>query len=473
MSIQQSIAKNTIWHFAGKALGMLFGILSIALVTRYLGQEGFGWYATVFAWLQFFGILIDFGLYLILLSELGKTADAESKTKVIGNILSLRLISGFIILLTACGLIWFMPYATVVKVGTAILAGAFYFQLINQLFTGVFQAKLKMLTGSLVEVIGKFIGLLFTYLAIRMDWGFYTILVIMTAANFINLMIMWLLLKRYVIIKLYWDTIYWKKIIALAWPLAIGTIFNLFYFKADTLILSVFHDATEVGIYSAPYRMLEVLISLPPIFLGLIMPFLSRSFKEQNFEQLKSYLQKSFNVFALITIPLALGTLLTAPALMTLVAGQGFIGSAPLLRILIIATVFIFFAQLFSYVIIAMNEQRNTLKFIVAASIIAVLAYFAFIPRYSYWAAAIITTLTEGTVMLMFYFYIKKKLHWSPSLRLTWKILLAASIMSATILPILHLPIILILIVAVLVYGLAAWVLQLFDLKTFIPILKP
>ena len=42
----------------------LFGIVALAAVTRYLGQEGFGWYTTVLLFTGF-GILSDFALTLI------------------------------------------------------------------------------------------------------------------------------------------------------------------------------------------------------------------------------------------------------------------------------------------------------------------------------------------------------------------------------------------------------------------------
>ena len=64
MSITKKLAYNTIIQFAGKILTTILGIVIIALMTRYLGKEGFGQYITVVAFLSFFGIIVDFGLNL-------------------------------------------------------------------------------------------------------------------------------------------------------------------------------------------------------------------------------------------------------------------------------------------------------------------------------------------------------------------------------------------------------------------------
>ena len=44
MSFTRQVAHNTIIQGAGKGLGFVFGILSTALMARYLGVLGFGIY---------------------------------------------------------------------------------------------------------------------------------------------------------------------------------------------------------------------------------------------------------------------------------------------------------------------------------------------------------------------------------------------------------------------------------------------
>ena len=57
MSLHRAIAHNTLWQFGGKIIGTILGLFTIGLITRYLGQEGFGYYSTIMGFLQFFAMV--------------------------------------------------------------------------------------------------------------------------------------------------------------------------------------------------------------------------------------------------------------------------------------------------------------------------------------------------------------------------------------------------------------------------------
>lgn len=457
----KKIAKNTIWHFSAKSLGLITGVITIAIITRYLGREGFGQYATALAWLQFFGIFVDFGLYMITLSELGKTTNHQQESKIINNILSLRISSAVIILGIGILISWLMPYDHLTKISILILVWAFFFQLINQILAALFQKKLIMHIGSLNEIIGKILALILIFFIIQNKGSLLMIVTAISVANAINTIIMILIANKYIKIKLNFDLSYWRYIGKLAWPLAMATIFNLFYFKADTIILSIFRPIEEVGIYAAPYRILEVLISIPPIFLGLILPLLAKQWQKKNISEFKLILQKSLNLFHIAIIPLVIISLLLAKPIMILVAGDEFAISAPILRLLIIATAFIFYSQIFSFAIVAMEKQKQILKFIISASIIALISYLIFIPIYSYYAAAIITILIEGAIMLTFIYFTHKQIKQKFSFNILIKTIISSLPMIAVIIIFNSLPIILLLLLAVIIY-----IFSLFFTKT-------
>ncbi len=401
------IAKNSAWHLGAKGLGIIIGIITIAIMTRYLGTAGFGNYATALAWLQFFGILVDFGLYLVLLSELGKTDDPSEQQKITGNIMSLRIISGGSLLLISIALGWLMPYDTLTKLVITFLAGSFLCQLINQILTAIFQKHLAMARGAWVEIISKLLTMILLLIAVWQNWGILSVAALITLANIIGTVIIWQFSKKLIRIKLYFDINYQKKIIILAWPLALATIFNLFYFKTDTIILSIFHPASTVGLYAAPYRILEVLISLPPIFLGLLLPQLTKYY-QTNKELFWQQIKLGLDVFHAFLIPLLVGGIILARPLITLLAGKEFSEADYLLQILLLATACIFYTQLFTYIIVAIGKQKNILPIAVTASLLALALYFVFIPSGGAGAAALTTLVIEGLVMIS-YLYLTKK----------------------------------------------------------------
>ena len=101
-----------------------------------------------------------------------------------------------------------------------------------------------------------------------------------------------------------------EKIIREASPIAISILFNLIYFKLDTLILQHYHGDAATGIYGAPYKVLEVLTSIPAMFAGLLTPILSQSFASGDRVRFQMILQRGTDVMAMIAVPMIVGGIL-------------------------------------------------------------------------------------------------------------------------------------------------------------------
>jgi len=96
MTLARKVASNFILQIIGKLIGLFLGLFIIALMMRHLGPENYGYYSISIAFLQVFGIIADFGLYLITLNYLGETDSLpkEKREKRVGfvmeNIFTIR-----------------------------------------------------------------------------------------------------------------------------------------------------------------------------------------------------------------------------------------------------------------------------------------------------------------------------------------------------------------------------------------------
>jgi len=470
MSLTRKIAHNTLYQIIGKGLSTVLGILAVALMTRYLGQEGFGHYVTVIAYLQFFGIIVDLGLYIILLKKISQPDTEENK--VVSNIFTIRLLSAVILLGLAPLIILFFPYPQIVKLGVAIAALSTLFITLNQVLIGVFQKKLRMHLVAIAEVVGKGDLLLFAFLAIKLEYSLLAILTAVVLGSFTNFLITYLFSRRYVRIKLTFDLVYWKEIIRESWPIAISIGLNLIYFKADTIFLSLFKTAAEVGIYGAPYKILEVLITLPAIFAGLVTPLLTNTYSKGDKVRFKSALQKSFNFMAMIAIPMIVLTFFVAKDLMVLIAGAEFSSSGPVLRILIIAASSIFIGNLFGNTIVAINQQKKMIKVYALVAVVAVAGYLLFIPRFSYFGAAWMTVVTELMITLGSIFLVLKYAKIKLEIKTLGKILLAISLVALLILVLPEWHFLLILLIGGIFYLILLYWFKVLSKETILEVIR-
>lgn len=469
MSLTRTIAHNTIIQIIGKGAGLIFSILTLGLLTRYLGPTQFGYYTTAFAFLQVFGILIDFGLQMITAQLISDPNEDESK--MISNIFTLRLLMGSIFFI-APFISFFFPYPLTVKIGIIITSFTYLFTTLSTILIGIFQKHLLMKKVAFADFMSKFIFFLLALLAIFYDWGIIGIFIVSLASSGAYFIIVYFYAVRITRIRLIVDFEKWKKIISRAWPIALSIALNLIYFKADTIILSLVKSQEAVGLYGAPYKILETLIGFSYLFLGLLLPLMTSSYAEKNHAQFQNIIQRGFDVMVMIALPMIFGTFILGKKIMVLVAGEAYAVSGDLLKILIIASGAIFVSAVFGYAIVAMNKQKQMIRYYLLNAVISLAGYFIFIPRYSFWAAAWITVASEIFILCFALRILYKNTRFSPRLHLFVKSLLASAVMALLLSFFANMHVIVSLSLGIVAYSLTLYATGGISKKTILEIIK-
>lgn len=453
MSLTRRIAHNTIIQVLGKAVSIALGLATVAMMTRYLGRVGFGQYTTITAFLQTFTVLADMGLALMLVQMISKpkvksgdeveaeqaearhclvsTGNIITESKLVSNFISLRFVSSLVFLSLASLIAMFIPsYSPIIKLGIAITAVSFFSGALVQVLTGVFQRSLHMERVAIAEVIGRFFLVGLTALAVLAKWDLYAFLVAMILGSAVNFLCLFYFSRKFVRIRFQIDFGVWKSILRQTWPIALSIAFNLVYFKADTIVLSVTRSQAEVGIYGATYRVLEIAIVFPIMFINLVLPFLTASWAGGDRARFKNILQKSFDFLVIVAVPMVAATLFLGTRIMTLVAGQQFYESGPVLKFLIIATGIIFIGNLFGHVIVAIDKQKQMLKYYILTAVVGLIGYLILVPKYSYFGAAGMTIVAEVIIALAAFLIVWQTTKVSPKFLIFWKSIFASAIMS-------------------------------------------
>ncbi len=472
MSQASKIFSNTIWQIGLRIVELVIGVITLGLITRYLGQTNYGYYTTIMAWLQLVSITLDFGLYLTLLRELSARPEAEHG-KILNNIFTLRLVTATIGFVIGCLLIQFFPYPAEIKVGVLALVASFFFVSLVTVLTALFQKSFTMPRVAISSLASKIVLLALIVYAIGHQTSLQGILYASSAASAVFFLLILYWTYRAYRLGLACDLSYWKSVLIKTWPLAVTTTLNLIYFKIDTVFLSFYQPASEVGIYGAAYRVLEIVTTFPHMFMGLLLPLFTAAWVAQDYPRLHQIWQKAFDVFALITIPMVAGTLIVATPLMTLVAGPDFASAGPVLAVLIVATGIIFFGTLGTYLVLTMERQKQMMKYFLLAALLSVLGYWLTIPRFSYWGAAWVTVGIELLIVLFAWIVVRKQFAYRPKLLVAGKSLLASIIMMIVIAGLYFLPLLIQIIVGAIIYILGLLLTSAISWTEIKSLLKP
>ncbi|HLC69463.1 MAG TPA: flippase [Patescibacteria group bacterium] len=468
MSLARKIATNTGSQLIGKTLSTILGLIAVFIMTRALGPEKFGWYATAAGFLQFIGLFSDFGFTLItthLLSEAG--ADKE---KILYTSFTWRLTTSFLFNGLAALIIFLFPYPVEVKLAVVIMSLSFFLIGLNQVFVALYQSRLQSYIHMIGEVLGRIVLVLGVGLASFYNAGFYYMVGAITFASLIFTAYLWIKSGG---IKLQLDRATSRQLFHAMWPTALAVIFNSFYLQGDRVILPLFVDQSTVGLYAAAYRVLDIITQLAALAMGIMLPLLTYAWSKGDKKEFASRAQTSLDLLSLILLPMTLASIALATPLITFVGGQEFASAGPILRALSFAVFGIVFGMTFGHIALSINRQRQALWIYFSDAILSVVAYFIFIPRYGVWGAIGVTIFSElvaGIALAILAIYYSK---FHPRLFTFTKILLASLIMSVVLYLLRSYSVVLLIPLGVIIYGLLVILLKIVSKDTIKDILKP
>ncbi len=439
MSLSRQVAQNTVIQIIGKFVSTLLGVIALGMLARYFGVEKFGWYTTSLAFLQFVGIVTDFGLIPVTAQMMGEE-NGLNKKKLLQNLFGFRLITSVFFFILAPLIALLLPYPKEVHGAILLSAVGFIGIGLNQVLTGYFQYRLKMYIQSIAEFVSRIVLIAVLFLAITWNTSFVVTMGLIVLPNIVFTLFLFFGAKQEIDIKPAYDWSMWKIIILKMWPIAISILFNVVYLKGDLLILAWYRSQTEVGLYGSAYRVVDIIAQTSMLFMGIVLPLLAASWSQKNFEQFKKRAQKSFDGIFLFALPSIFGIAFLAPEIMTLINGKEFVLAGVPLTILSLAIFGVFLGSFFGHIAVAINQQKRTIWVYLSCAVLTLAGYLVFIPLYGINGAAWMSAFSEmyvGIVLgLVIYPLSKLKLDWSPFL----KSLFSSLIMIGILLPLRFLP---------------------------------
>lgn len=410
-STAQKIAYNVFVSSIAKILSTAAALVGIGFITRYLGQTGFGNYATALAFLGFFGAIGDWGLYQTTTREISRPKAKEKE--IVGNSMGIRIAISLGIIVLSPIIVSFLPYTKELKLGIILIAFSYVFSSAYQILIGLFQKRLLLNQVTVSELIGKIIQVGLIIMGVRMNWGFYFILGTLLVNMIINFLVVFMLSRKFIKFAPQFNFPYWKRFLRQSLPIGFSTLVTFIYFKADTILLSLFQPQDQVGIYGAAYKVIENISFFPAMIVGLTMPMFSYHIVS-NREYFKKIASKNFKIFTILVIPLLIGTWFLSDTIIAIIAGPEFAPSATVLRIIIFALGFIFFGHLFNSILIAGGYQKQLLFALCTCAIFNITANLIFIPKYSYFSTAYVSVFTELLVVALTATIVYKNLKFIP-----------------------------------------------------------
>jgi len=406
-----SIFSNTLVQGVGKIIGAVTTFFIIVLIGGAFGEGGYGEFAKIFAVVELFYMVSDFGFNAIVVRE---AARDENKTKhLFGNLLGLRLVWSLLLVFFVWFIAFLLPYnrstgsgfSNLVKIGILIASLNIVSQGILTSANSVFQLKLRYDQSVLALLIGSVFKLTSVFFLIQLGAPIlFVVCAVVLSDCLVAICALLFVVKLLGPWRVFFERTWWKKIFFQAFPIGLALVFNLIYFRSDVLILSYFRLSAEVGNYSLAYRFFESSLVVPVFFANALYPVLvkNHTFSLDKFK-------KTVAISALVMLGSSILAFFLlfffAPPIIDFFFKRGFRESVPALRILSLGLPFFYTSAIFMWVIVVLDREKILSFIFGGAALLNIILNLLFIPAFGYRAAAATTVICEGVVLAVTLFF--------------------------------------------------------------------
>lgn len=429
---REAIEDNTVKRVAKNSLApMILALMNrgidfafALLMLRILAPEGVGRYAFAVSLITLFEILTRFGLGTLLTREVARN-HAEGN-RYLSNVILLR---GLLVLVAVplIGAVLAIYYFTgnltadvIYTVGLFVMG--LLFSNIADGLTALFYAYEKAEYPAFIATITTVTRVALGALALLLGWGIIGLAGVSVVGNLVSVVILGIIFRRKIFHPhLESDGKLRGEMMRESLPLMINHLLSTIFFRIDVFILKPTWGDDAVGYYNAAYKYIDGINIIPQYFTLAIFPLMSRYASDSRESLVRAYIL-SLRLLQMLAIPVAVGTPFIARELILILGGNDYLPHSMIaLQLLIWFLPFSFVNQVTQYVLIAVNQQRFlTRAFIIGVSF-NIIANLLLIPKYGYKAAAVTTILSEWSLLLPFYYSVRKNLCPVPWIDVIWR----------------------------------------------------
>ncbi|MBT5763843.1 MAG: polysaccharide biosynthesis protein [Nitrospina sp.] len=433
MSSFQRFISNISWNVFGKVCVqvLLFGV-SI-LLTRYLGKERLGIYATLLVIPSFVRLLNQFGLETLINKKLPELMVEDSTGRqgryLVQKILTVRAMTtlafGAVLYMGLPHYLDFIQMPELIEYRSALIA-YFFIITLNSIFSTLFMTRLEYKTVTLSETVCAFLNFCFLGVFIYLDYGIFGVLYAYILSTAINILIYF---------GLAWKSLKgetqapdWQEMRPLAQAsyfitlLSFGLITQsdillMNYFQVEPAGIGFYHLATGLGGMLA-----FVMVGVGPLALSI----LSETYARESGEGLSRVWCQIVGFASFLTVPIFVFAGCNAESLIHFVYGEQFLQAGKVLTfyILFFGLATIAGMDFVTSTLFILHRRDTVVRVTVEGSLINIGLNLVLIPLYQEMGAVAGTGLAMVYIVSRQLFVIQKQMDVFPVLPTIGKCLL-------------------------------------------------
>lgn len=392
---RQTVAKNTFWLTVSNLGGRVIKAGIIVYSARVLGATEWGAFSYAVSFAALITIFTDFGIGPILTREASRAEDKKRVSEIISTAFFLKLILLFAAVLVVVFIApkvatldeakFLFPIISLIIIFDTLQG--FGFSLTRALEKMELEAFFYLLTNVSIVVFG-FLVLNFYPKVEYFAYSYAAGTAVGAGAT------LFALRKHLANLFHHFKRRLASYILGVSWPFVLSGLLGSLMINTNIILIGHFLSATEVGVYSAADRPIQLLYVLPTVIATSIFPLLSRLAKKDK-EKMGKILEKTLGLGYLVSIPMVFGGVVLGGDIIRGIFGEQYTGAVLAFRILILTLSISFSSNILSNAIFANDRQKDLIKYSALGVMTNLVIGLIFIPKLGITGSAMATLLAQ------------------------------------------------------------------------------
>lgn len=286
----KKIAFSTFVQYGGKILQLILSTVALRLISGFLSDNGYSYYAAITEFALFFSVMANLGIFGNLVRLM---SDDPKDGKLFTQALLLRLSTALVFFLIAIPILLTMQADQVFFFGSLLFLSALLFDYVTSVCDAMLQANYLMGRATAALVAGRIVNTGLLYLAINsfnpetpLTQSLFIILGCTLAGSFFTAAVSLALVRQKIKFEWHWNWQLIATIFKLSLPFGLINIFNSLYFRflPDYFAHQALTDL-QFSSFNISFRISQVLSLASTFLMFSVLPGLKQYIDQKHWQK--------------------------------------------------------------------------------------------------------------------------------------------------------------------------------------------
>lgn len=398
----RSAVKNSVASISGQLINLVVGIVSSVYIARVLGKDQFGMISWAFGLYGIMRAFACFGIDNVITRDVAR--DRDKAPEYLLSSFAAKLIFSSVCYLGICLYLAARGYTGLQLAVGYIISTMIIFESLDFSSRSVMVAVERQELSAIVAIATNVLRVVATLVLIYFGFNIVAVAWVTIIVMCLTLVLDLVVVRRLVrgIWRPTWKAV--KYLVVVGFSFFAANVFDMIVTRADYILLDLYKTVSDVGIYSAAHRIIDIVTMVAYSSSLALFPIISRRVQGSK-EAYARAMEKCIKYLTMVGIPLCGCVFLSSNQLMVGLYGSQFLSAGTCLAILIWGRLIIFPMYPAQQAVWARNAQLWLVPPAVLRLIVNVGLNIYLIPRHGVIGACIAMLVAENlhyTIMYIF-----------------------------------------------------------------------